>query len=242
MATVTSVLDHCPADVGEILDCSPIQIEVGPIKLMGGSSLTVNGADCAEEHPVTLLVKMNLADPALTAVITPLSCIVATDSFVLAQVPPELGVIFENSPIQSSVSDNPPIGGGPYTAMVIDSSETQPFVDSTKVKVALPTEFPVTTPELFTLATELLLLIQIPPEVGDNVVVVLTQISDGPRRVTTGFSTTVIGVESSFVHPALEIKEIVVFPPLTPVITPVELIVAMDTFEEDHVPLSDALT
>ena len=39
----------------------------------------------------------------------------------------------------------------------------------------------------------------------------------------------------------LDKNDIVVFPPLTPVMTPVELIVAMASSEEDHVPLVDEL-
>lgn len=237
-----SVLDHCPPDVGKMLDCSPLQIEVSPVKLIVGFPFTVNGADNSDKQPVALFVKINLAEPAPIAVIIPVSSMVATASFVLAQVPPEFGVILEKPPIQRSEFDKPLIEGGPNTAIDIVSSETHQLVDSINVNVALPTDFPVTIPELFILATPLLLLIHIPPEVGDNEVVLLTQIPAAPKRETSGIPTTAIGVDNTAVQPSVDINKIDAFPLPTPVITPVVDMVTILSSDEDQTPLTDALT
>ena len=47
----------------------------------------------------------------------------------------------------------------------------QPVVASVKVKVAVPPPMPVTIPSLVTVATSVLLLAQVPPDVGLKVVV-----------------------------------------------------------------------
>lgn len=48
----------------------------------------------------------------------------------------------------------------------------------------MPEATPVTTPALVTVATALLLLAQVPPEVGDKVVVAPTQITFEPVMLT----------------------------------------------------------
>jgi hypothetical protein len=57
-----------------------------------------------------------------------------------------------------------------------------------KVNVAVPAPTPVTSPSLFTDATEGLLLTHVPPLVGDNVVVPPTQIVVLPVMATDGFA------------------------------------------------------
>jgi hypothetical protein len=55
-----------------------------------------------------------------------------------------------------------------------------------KVKVAVPPETPVTTPPDVTVAIALLLLAQVPPEVGDKLVVLPAQIEVLPVILTVG--------------------------------------------------------
>ena len=70
----------------------------------------------------------------------------------------------------------------------------QPVDVCVKVKVTVPAATPVTAPALVTVAIELLLLVQVPPVVGDNVVVLFgppAQIELAPVILTTGKAFTV---------------------------------------------------
>ena len=58
-----------------------------------------------------------------------------------------------------------------------------------KVKVTLPAATPVTSPALVTVALVASLLVQVPPVVGDNVIVLPTQTED--PALTTGKALTV---------------------------------------------------
>ncbi len=64
-------------------------------------------------------------------------------------------------------------------------------VPEVKVNVAAPDPTPVTTPDPDTVATEVLLLSQVPPVVGDKVVVPPTQIELLPVMLTVGKAFTV---------------------------------------------------
>jgi hypothetical protein len=66
----------------------------------------------------------------------------------------------------------------------------QLVVPSVNVNVAVPADMPVTSPELFTVATGGLLLAHVPPVVGDNVVVCPTQMLVAPVMLTTGGAFT----------------------------------------------------
>ena len=58
-----------------------------------------------------------------------------------------------------------------------------------KVNVTLPVATPVTSPALVTVAFVASLLVQVPPVVGDNVIVLPTQTED--PALTTGSALTV---------------------------------------------------
>ena len=66
------------------------------------------------------------------------------------------------------------------------ATEQHPVVVFVKINVADPAEIPVTTPALETVATALLLLDQVPPVVGDSVVVAPIHIEFDPVMLTTG--------------------------------------------------------
>ena len=76
------------------------------------------------------------------------------------------------------------IAGNVPTVTVPVLSE-QP-VGKVKINFALPADTPVTTPELFTVATAGLVLVHVPPVVGSNCVVVPTQIAFEPAMESTG--------------------------------------------------------
>ena len=63
---------------------------------------------------------------------------------------------------------------------------SQPVVMLINLKLAVPAPTPVTTPLLPTGATNSLVVVQMPPTVGDNCVVLPTQITDGQTRATNG--------------------------------------------------------
>jgi len=77
----------------------------------------------------------------------------------------------------------------------------QPVAVAVNVKVTLPSEMPVTTPEFITVAFELSLLNHVPPDVGLNVIVLPIQTCDG--ALTTGKALTVTLVLEVFEHPPL---------------------------------------
>jgi len=66
----------------------------------------------------------------------------------------------------------------------------QLVVAEVKVNVAVPAATPVTTPPEVTVATDVLLLTQVPPVVGDRVVVDPAQIELLPVILTTGKELT----------------------------------------------------
>ena len=140
---------------------------------------------------------------------------------LLAHVPPEVGETPDIVPIQ--MFDNPVniTTGISFTVTVGVASEVQPVIELVKVKVTVPAETPVTTPPLVTVATDGLLLVQVPPEVGDKVVVKPTQMEAAPVILTTGKAFTVTAGVGSDAHPVdVRVKVKVAEPAETPVTTP----------------------
>ena len=66
----------------------------------------------------------------------------------------------------------------------------QPVDVCVNVNVTDPAATPVITPALVTVANELLLLVQVPPVVGDSVAVLPTQTVDGAVTVGNAFTVT----------------------------------------------------
>jgi hypothetical protein len=75
-----------------------------------------------------------------------------------------------------------------------------PVVAEVKVKEAVPAAIPVTTPAEDTVATDVLLLIQVPSDVGVSVVVVPMQIELLPVILTTGKELTTTFIEAVVAH------------------------------------------
>lgn len=72
------------------------------------------------------------------------------------------------------------------------ASDIHWLVLARNLKVACPGDAPNTVPSVFTVAIELLLLVQIPPVVGDKVVVAPAHIVAGPVTETKGLGLIVI--------------------------------------------------
>lgn len=103
--------------------------------------------------------------------------------------------------------------------------------------MAVPAETPVTTPALVTVATAGLLLVQVPPVVGDKVVVDATQILEAPVMLTTGIPFTVTaGVDADKQPVVALVKVKTAVPAETPVTTPALVTVATAGSLLDHVP------
>ena len=137
------------------------------------------------EHPVVALVKVIFAVPPATPVTTPPLLMVATIGLLLTQVPPVVGVKFAVAPIHTVAGDGTVITGSAFT--VIEAVVLlQVVVVFVNVKVEVPANNPVTTPALVTEAIVGLLLIQVPPDVGDNVMVLPTQTGPVPEIIGVG--------------------------------------------------------
>ncbi|MBK6785393.1 MAG: hypothetical protein IPG79_17795 [Saprospiraceae bacterium] len=82
----------------------------------------------------------------------------------------------------------------------VGAAEVQPVAVKVNVKVTLPGPIEVTIPPFVTEATVGLLLTQVPPVAGANVVVPPIQISVGPVIVGVGDAATVTGEVASEEH------------------------------------------
>lgn len=227
VATAGLLLVQVPPVVGDKPDMAPIQMLVNPVILTAGVGFTVTGDVAEDTQPVTELVNVKVAMPAATPVTTPALVTVATVGSLLTQVPPDVGDKVVVSPIQ--ILETPVIltTGRALTVTAAVGMDTQPVPDKVNVKVAVPADTPVTTPAFVTVATAGLLLSQVPPEVGDNVVVNPAQILLEPVILTTGKGSTVIAlVVAEQFGEVLLVKVNVAIPADTPVTIPALVTVA----------------
>jgi len=74
------------------------------------------------------------------------------------------------------------------------------------VKLTVPKAIPVTKPAFVTVATLGALLTQVPPVVGERVVVNPAHTVDGPVNATTGGTLTVTGAVLSETQPVASVK------------------------------------
>ena len=79
--------------------------------------------------------------------------------------------------------------------------ELQPVDVSVKVNVAVPAATPVTKPAFVTVAIALSLLIQVPPVVGDKVIVLPMVTDAGAETTGKAFTVAVTAVLSAETHP-----------------------------------------
>lgn len=136
---------------------------------------------------------MKVTVPAETPVTTPLLVTVATAGLLLVQVPPVVGDNVVVLPIQMLLEPVTLTTGIACMVTAPVGNDIHPVVPCVKVKVAEPAETPVTTPVLDTVATAGLLLAQVPPLLGESVVVWPTHILLEPVILTVGKAFTVTG-------------------------------------------------
>lgn len=227
VATPGLLLAQVPPVVGDKPVVPPMQILVGPRILTLGSALIVTGKVGSDSQPVVEFVKIKVADPALTPVTRPAFVTVAMDGLLLLQVPPVDGDKVVVLPTQTALEPVMLTTGNGSTVTAEVGKDTQPVVVLVYVKVALPDETAVTMPALSTVATALLLLVQVPPVDGDKVVLPPTQTLLDPVTLTVGIAFTVNGVVV-FEHPLevfVKVKEAI--PAKTPVTSPALVMVAI---------------
>lgn len=116
---------------------------------------------------------------------------VAIATLLLVHVPPVDGLNVDVSPIHNSVSPVTLTVGPVVTVTTLDVSEIQPVEVCVKINRTLPTETPVIIPALVIVAMAGLVLTQVPPVVGEILVVAPTHIEDGPLTTVTGLGFTV---------------------------------------------------
>ena len=197
-ATAGLLLTQVPPDVGDKVVVAFIQMEETPEILTEGGAFTVT-AEVVLLHPVEVWVNVKVAVPPNNPVTNPALVTEAIVGLLLTHVPPVVGdkevVAFmqmEETPVMLMVGKSFTV-----TAEVV---LLHPVDVRVKVKVAAPAETPETTPAFVTIATAVLLLTQVPPVVGDNVVVEFKQIEETPVILTVGKAFTVTtGVE--LLHP-----------------------------------------
>lgn len=157
---------------------------------MLAQSLTVMAAVGIDVHPVVLFVKVNVAVPTATPVTTPLLDTVAIAGLLLVQVPPVVGDNLVGPPIHMVVLPVMATVGLAMTVTVGVGADTHPL-ELVNVKVTVPVATPVTIPALVTVALALLLLVHVPPVVGDKVVVPPTHTDVLPVIDAVGLVLTV---------------------------------------------------
>jgi hypothetical protein len=234
VATAGLLLDHVPPVEGDNVVVELMQIAFAPDILAAKFPFTVTAAVGNEAQPSDF-VKVNVAVPAETPITTPELFTVATAGLLLDHVPAAVGDNEVVPPIQTELDPVILTTGLALTVTAGVANEEQVPV-LVYVKVADPTEIPFTTPEFVTVATALLLLVHIPPVVGDNVVVPSIQIALGPVILPTGQELTVTARVANEVHPPVLVKVKVADPTDNPVTVPSLLTVAILVLLLDHVP------
>lgn len=173
-----------------------------------------------EIHPVDPSVKTNWAVPEVKPVTMPTLFTLAIEGFKEDQVPPVEGCKLTVPPIQSVVALVLTVGFENTVTFPV-GNDIHPVVVLVNVKFAKPAVTAVTTPPFVTVATLVFDEDQVPPVVGDKVVLEPIQIPFGPVIFTDGLALTVmvvVGKELQPVEVLVNTKE--VFPALIPVTIP----------------------
>lgn len=157
------------------------------------------------EQPVAVLVKVKVTEPPDTPVTIPPLVTVATAGLLLVQVPPAFGSNVVVASTQMVLTPLTLTKGKAFTVTAVVVLLQLGDVFLVKVKVTVPPFTPVTTPALVTVATVGSLLVQVPPLVGDRVVVAPTHIVLNPVMLTEGKAFTVTAAVEGDTQPVLEL-------------------------------------
>jgi hypothetical protein len=237
-----------------VVDC-PTQM-VGLLTVIVGIGFIVSVVEAlavafAPVHPFAEpeTVYVIVVVPSPIVVITPLGLTAATAVFDDDQVPPA-------SPLDDKVvvapwhKDETPLitpAFGPDKTVIVIVAKSDPEQDpdpfTVYVIVAEPAATPVTTPELLTVATEVLEVVHAPPASPFEVIDVVLPTHTLAVPLNVPASGPVVTVMESVARSdpeqepdPLTVYEIVAEPTETPVTTPEALTVAMEVFDEVHAP------
>jgi hypothetical protein len=216
VATDVLLLVHVPPGVALLsVVVAPTQTVEEPGLMAGGAAITVTGF--VTKHPATVYVM--LAVPVPVPVTIPVLPTVATEVLLLAQVPP--GVALDNESVVPMQINAPPEGLIAAGLPLTDTVDVTKQVALAYVIIAVPTVTPVTIPvDEPMVATDVLLLLHVPPPVAlDNVVVAPTQ-TDNVPVIAAGNEFTVTTLVAA--HPVTgSVYDIVDVPAVIPETTPV---------------------
>ena len=151
-----------------------------------GFACIVIGNVGSDIQPFEAWVKVNEADPPVMPVTTPPVVTEATALLELTHVPPDTGVSWVV--LSEQTTDGPMIEtvGLLNTVIGADADDTQPVEVLVKTKLTLPAWMPDTNPPLVMEAMDGSLLIQVPPDTGERVVVLPAQTTALPEIAVDG--------------------------------------------------------
>lgn len=220
VATAVFVLVQLPPDVPSLLYNAVVPIQSGEVPLTvpavtGGLTVSTLFEDTGLAHPLLTVYVMPVV-PALTGVTNPEAAFtVATEGFVLLQFPPDVPLLLyvAVAPIQSgevpltvpdvtfklTVSDLVEDAGLPHPLFIV------------YVMLVLPALAAVTNPvTAFTVATNVLLLLQLPPDVPVLLYVAVAPMQSGEVPLTVPAVTFVLTVnvlsdDAGLPHPLLTV-------------------------------------
>jgi uncharacterized protein (DUF362 family) len=239
VATAVLLLTHVPNVIGLTVVVLPIHNDVlDPVILVVGRALTVTVLVASDGHNVVLLVNVNVAVPPLTPVTTPAFVTVATVALLLTHVPPVEGLSVVVEPSHIVLAPVILTLGFTFTVNGAVAKELHPLLVKVYVNVAVPAATAVINPALVIVATEVLLLTQVPKVVGLTVVVppIHNEVLD-PVILVVGRALTVTVLVASDGHSVVLLVNVnVAVPPLTPVTTPAFVTVAIAVLLLTHVP------
>ena len=242
VATDALLLVHVPPVAGLSVVVFPMHVVLLPVMDTAGLAVIVTGLVDRDTQPEAVLVKVNVAVPALTPVTIPAFVTVAFKLLLLTQVPPDDGLNVVVDAIQIEVEPVIATVGLAFMVMGFVGFEVHPVELFVYVNVTVPPLTPVTTPPFVTVAIDVLLLAHVPPFVGLNVVVAPAQMVEFPVIDTVGLAFTVTLLVALDMHPVDEFVNVkLAVPSATPVTIPVFATVAMLELLLVHVPPVDGL-
>jgi hypothetical protein len=212
VAFVMSLLTQEPPEVGDKVIVLPTQTEDAAETT--GAALTVTD-EVVLLQPVAAEVKVNVTEPAATPVTSPALFTVALVASLLNQVPPEVGDKVKVPPTHTEAPAE--TAGGPFTTTE-EVVLLQPVAAEVNVNVTVPMATPVTKPALSTVAFVKSLLNQVPPEVGESVIVLPTHTAAAAE--TTGAALMVTAEVVLLQIDAVGVKVNVALPAAIPVTRP----------------------
>lgn len=205
-----------------------LSVPAAVVKVIVESALTVTEEVVLVQPLASVNVKVT--EPGAAPVTTPAFVTVAIELLLLVHVPPVVGDNVMLLPTHT-------VAGALTTGLGFTVTEevvlTHPVDVCVNVKVTSPAATPVTTPAFVTVANELLLLVHVPPVVGDKVMLLPTHTAAGEDTTGNAFTVT---EEVVLEHPVAVSVNVNVTVPAATLVAVLPLTVAFDGSLLIHVP------